>query len=135
MRKLPRVIWQARNVGGFSLIEMLVALVILVMALTAIYEVFSAGVRTAGTTEEYTRAVLIAQSRLAAAGVEKTARLDSTRGETNGFRWRTSFTPYHPDQENSQSWGRFEVQVDVAWGVGKTQRSIRLMTIKLLPIQ
>ena len=59
-----------RQAGGFTLLEVIVAVVIAALCLSALAQVFATGVRAAGAASDYTRAVTLAQSLLASAGVE-----------------------------------------------------------------
>ena len=52
---------------GFSLLEVLVAFVILALVATAIFRLIGGALGNAGVAEDVSRAVLVAQSRLDAA--------------------------------------------------------------------
>jgi general secretion pathway protein I len=54
-----------KNPGGFTLIEVLVALVIITIALTSVYRLQSDTFRMSGDTRFYTLAPLLAQGKLA----------------------------------------------------------------------
>ena len=58
-----------RRSGGYTLIEVLVAFMIMAMALTVLLRIFSGGVRNIDVSSDYARAVLIAESQLAATGI------------------------------------------------------------------
>ena len=62
-----------RRDHGFTLLEVIVAVIIAALCLSALAQVFASGVRAAGATSEYTRATALAQSLLAGVGVEKSA--------------------------------------------------------------
>lgn len=68
--------------GGFTLLEVIVAVVIAALCLSALAQVFATGVRAAGTASDYTRAVTLAQSLLASAGVEKPLEEGAEGGTT-----------------------------------------------------
>ncbi|HOB01234.1 MAG TPA: prepilin-type N-terminal cleavage/methylation domain-containing protein [Casimicrobium huifangae] len=70
-----------RKARGFTLLEVIVAVIIAALCLSALAQVFATGVRAAGTASDYTRAVTLAQSLLAGAGVEK-ALEDGAEGGT-----------------------------------------------------
>ena len=56
---------------GFSLLEVLVAFVIVALVVTALFRLFGGALGNASAADEWTRALLVAQSRLAlAASVE-----------------------------------------------------------------
>lgn len=75
--------------GGFTLLEVLVAFAILAVALGVAFEIFASGLRGARSAEALTRAVLIAESRLAGIGVETDLTPGAAEGEAgDGMRWR-----------------------------------------------
>lgn len=71
-----------RQAGGFTLLEVIVAVVIAALCLSALAQVFATGVRAAGAASDYTRAVTLAQSLLASAGVEKPLEEGAESGTT-----------------------------------------------------
>ena len=65
-RQLPQL-----RQRGFTLLEVIVAIVIAALCLGALAQAFAGGSRAAGSSSDYTRAVTLAQSLLGKAGVEK----------------------------------------------------------------
>ncbi len=63
---------------GFSLLEVLVAFAILSLSLGVLLAIFGKGMDLVGTSDKYTRAVLLAESTLASVGVEKTLQEGDT---------------------------------------------------------
>ena len=55
-------------VRGFSLLEVLVAFVILSLVATALFRLFSGALQNMSAADDYTKAVLVAESALATAG-------------------------------------------------------------------
>ena len=53
--------------GGFSLLEVLVAFIILALVATALFRLFGGALGNASAADDWTRAMLVAQSRLALA--------------------------------------------------------------------
>ena len=51
-----------RHQQGFSLIEILVAFMILAMSLTVIFRIFSSGTRNVALSEDYAQAVLVTEA-------------------------------------------------------------------------
>lgn len=87
---------------GFSLLEVLVAFTILGIALTVLMQVFSTGLRNITVGEDYTRAVLLAESRLASVGVEEPLQEGEQSGSFDGpqgYRWRVVISLYDLKQE------------------------------------
>ena len=54
--------FRPRCVRGFSLLEVLVAFVILALVATALFRLFSGALQNASAAEEWSRAVLVAES-------------------------------------------------------------------------
>jgi len=118
----------------------LVAFAILAVALGVAFEIFASGLRGARSAEALTRAVLIAESRLAGIGVETELTPGTAEGEAgDGMRWRVAIAePAAADGDD----GRFEtpglpvlldITVTVSWdGVGGG-RSFTLRTSRLAP--
>ena len=68
--------------AGFTILEVLTAFVLLAVTLAALLQVFSGGLRDAQLADEYARAVMMAQSRLA--GVHR--RREARGGREHGTR-------------------------------------------------
>ncbi len=123
---------------GFSLLEVLVAFTILAMLLAALFQVFSAGLRAARAGESYTRATVIAQSRLAALGTEQPLREGVFSGTTDdAYGWRVTVSPYLDDQlpETDRVLLPVTVKIEVFWEDGGTPRTLSLTSMLLAPVQ
>jgi general secretion pathway protein I len=123
---------------GFSLLEVLVAFTILAMLLGALFQVFSAGLQAARSGDQYTRATVIAQSRLAALGVEQPLREGVSSGSDHSpYHWRITVSPYHDDQMPVEDpvLQPMTVLVEVFWEEGGGARSVSLRSILLGPAQ
>lgn len=122
---------------GFSLIEVLVAFAILTLALGVLLPLFSNGLRSLSISEQYTRAAVLAESRLAAIGRETPLEQGEEDGEfEQGFRWRTSVTPYEvvEDTEGTSPLAdAFLTTVEVYWQDGDKRRTLTLDSLKLRP--
>lgn len=83
---------------GFSLIEVLVAFVILALVATSLFQLFSSSLNNAAAAEEWSRAVQVAESRLASAAAAQPLKEASERGsEFDGrVKWETTVAPYTP---------------------------------------
>jgi len=84
--------------SGFSLLEVLVAFVILSLVATALFRLFGGALGNAAAASEWSRALLVAQTRLAVAASALPLRESSDQGsETDGrVRWETKVAPYTP---------------------------------------
>jgi general secretion pathway protein I len=81
---------------GFTLLEVLVAFAILALSLGVLIHIFSTGLDNLALGGQYSRAILLAQSRLAALGVEEPLAAGGSSGEFgDGYRWHVTVTPYN----------------------------------------
>jgi len=123
---------------GFSLLEVLVAFTILAMLLGSLFQVFSAGLHAARSGDRYTRATVIAQSQLAALGVENSVGEGVTSGTTDdAYHWRVTVSAYSDDQMQvtERALQPLTVNVEVFWEEEGTPRTLSLTSIRLGPAQ
>jgi general secretion pathway protein I len=121
--------------SGYSLIEVLVAFMILALALTVLMRIFSGGLRNVSVSSDYAVAALIAESRLAAAGIDiplAPGEMSGTEGER--FEWTVSVQDYEPwpgYRSAAKGLDAFRVTVRVEWPNGDSTRSVGLSTVRL----
>jgi general secretion pathway protein I len=128
----------ARIARGFTLLEVLVAFVILSLALVVLAQIFSGGLRRTGDMAEYAQALSVAESALAAAGVEEAFKEGETRGETpdRRFRWSRVVKLWQdPDRDTTvEELNRvllYQVEVRVDWqGPDGRERSFAMNTLR-----
>jgi general secretion pathway protein I len=133
---------------GFSLLEILVAFVIMAVALTIVLRIFGSGVNNAVISEEYTIAVQIAESLLARTGVDTPLEIGDISGNEAGkYFWtistslreqnsvtnnQTQNTQQNPAQ-NGQVTSLFAIIVRVTWDdESSSQRVVELSSLKTL---
>lgn len=94
--------WPRRS-SGFTILEVLTAFVVFAVTLAALLQVFSGGLRDAQLADEYARAIILAQSRLA--GYTAAERLEETTasGRDGDFSWSLAATPYDERQEGTDA--------------------------------
>jgi prepilin-type N-terminal cleavage/methylation domain-containing protein len=83
-----------RSQRGFSLIEVVVALAIVSLMLGTIYQVSNGAVRSTVRTDNYLRALAMAQSRLAEASAMPVLKVGTVIGSSDGVAWSRSIKPY-----------------------------------------
>lgn len=134
----------SRQSQGFSLLEVLVAFVILALSLGVLMRVFSGGINSIAVSERYTHAVLLAESRLAAVGSEVALEEGETSGEITGsntgdtiraYRWHIRITPEHPatrgPEVTNPPLDLFRVDVTVTWEQDSANpRKVSLTTLR-----
>lgn len=134
---------RGRSQRGLTLIEVLVAFVVLALTLGVILQIFSGGLRNARLSDAYTRALLLAESRLEAVGSEQALVPGETAGQLGeDLRWRVRIQPWagaaaDPLAAAAPAGGApparilYEVQVQVAWQAGGRERALRLTSLRL----
>ncbi len=121
---------------GFTLLEVLVAFSIFTVSLGILFQIFGNGTRAAMLSDEYTRAVFIAQSRLASAGIEGAIDVGEYSGKENEiYHWTTTIRPYDnaEDLETNHGLSKREIEIIVNWISRGKERSVKLNTLKLIP--
>jgi general secretion pathway protein I len=120
---------------GYSLIEVLVAFVILASTLAVLFRVFSAGLRNIDTASDYSQAVVIAESRLAAPGVAEPLVPGIQQGTVaDRFAWSRRIRPFDDSQRQGMSRptiAAYRIDVAVQWHSYGDDRSVELSTIRL----
>lgn len=128
----------AKRAAGFTLIEVVVAFVLLTLVLATSFEIFTTGFARAAQLEDQSRALVIAQSRLAAAGVEETLKEGETRGESEDrrFQWTVSVKRTdegaQPGKPAPSVYQLYRIDVLVTWqGADARRRQFALSTLGL----
>jgi len=128
--------------AGFSLLEVLAAFVILALVATALFRLFSGSLANASAAEEWSRALLLAESQLDLAASTQPLKESSERGQdsTGNIRWESRVEAYSPpdtspDLERAAELlgtRMFRVTTEVRFpGAIKGERMLSLTTVKL----
>ena len=127
--------------AGFTLIEVLVALVIGGLAVAAIAGVVGNGLLASRVSDQSVIALTLAESKLAAAGADEPLRPGNHEGNfAKYFVWRLSIAPY--DDPGRRDTGGldapsalrlYRVAVTVAWSDSAKRRQLSLSTLRLGP--
>lgn len=142
-RNTARLGFAGKNTAsqGFTLLEILVAFTVMAALVTVLLQVFSSGLRAAQLGEQYTRAVLMAQAKMASLeGEEDGLQLGEHSGSFDDtFAWRTKIIAYPTDaypQPHELGVLVYPVMatVEVTWQTGERQRSVSLKTLRLVPL-
>lgn len=131
---MPGLLRTSRSRRGFTLIEVLVAFVILAFSMGALMNLFSGSMRSVTQGEEYAQATDIARAQLARLDADGFTEIADETGETeDGYLWRMEVAPMmlsEPQPENAP-YGPVTVTVTVSWG-GMQNRSVALTTVRLV---
>ncbi len=129
-----------RPQSGFSLLEVLVAFAILAVSLGVLMQIFSRASLTTLTTAQYSRAVALAESRLAAVGSAFPLEAGTVSGEPEvGIAWELSIVPIELTAEQSGLGltapevpvTPYRVTATALWQDGPQVRHLSLSTLRL----
>lgn len=127
--------------GGFTLLEVLIAFAILAVAMGAILQSFSQGLRVMTVAERHVAATLLARTKLAEVGT--TIPLED--GEFGGFfesdletpyEWRIVIEPFEGEEGAEAELAGlriFQVAVEVGWDERFPARLVTLRTARITP--
>jgi general secretion pathway protein I len=125
---------------GFTLLEVIIALMIAGMAAVALFEAAGSGLHATQTASMYDQAIVRAKSRLTAATHgSQLVPTDQHGNDGGGFRWRLRTAPaasamlrplglVGPRAATSFKVVLYAVTVWVAWDDGGMERQVRLET-------
>ncbi len=126
-----------KNSRGMTLIEVLVAFVVLSITLAVIMQIFSGGMRNARMADNYSRALFLAESKLDAVGVERPLAAGEESGQLDpNMHWRVVIEPYADNGEAERlmmAVRLYEVKVQVGWGEDGHTRQLELASLRLGP--
>lgn len=124
---------------GMTLIEVLVAFVVLSLTMAVIMQIFSGGMRNARLAESYSRAVFLAESKMAAVGLERPLVFGEESGQAGeDMQWRVSVTPAEEDPATNTQLlpvRLYQVRVTASWGENDRERKFELLSLRLGPRQ
>ena len=113
---------------GFTLLELLVALVIMAMSLAVLYRASGGSVRTVADIERREQALVLARSLLSMRDAVGEGGW-SESGVSADFNWSVSTSPYLTDYNGLDIPPLHEVTVAVTWGEGGAARSVQFATL------
>ena len=112
-----------RRQRGFTLIEVVVAFVLLSLVLSVSFEIFTRGMARASDLDDRARALVVAQSRLGLAGLEDGWKEGVTSGQSEDRRYQWTLTIRRADEiangadgkPASSAYTMYRVDVHVGW--------------------
>jgi len=110
----------SRHVRGFTLLEILVAFIVLSLVGGALLQLFHGGLRNVTLSSEYSRAALLARSKMAELDAYNVVEPGESEGEFDEtFRWRLTTTPYTDPDGNlppKADYQAVRMQLAIIWG-------------------
>ncbi len=126
--------------SGFTLLEVLIAVMILGMSITTILQQFSVALRTGTKTQEVIKAVMHAKEKLEELKVKKELSESNETGSfEDGYEWETYVVPfiYGQEEDDDQDYEKlryetFQLKSIVLWQHGERKKQIQLSTLKTI---
>ncbi len=120
---------------GFSLLEILVAFVMMGLVVGTLLQLFGSSMRNVALSDEYSFAVQVAESRLQSIGSEIKVEQGIERGSEEGtpYHWVVEMEPVelHEDQDDfSLSVQPYRVSVIVTWDSDGRKRQFALSSLR-----
>lgn len=121
---------------GFTLLEMLVAFVILSLTLAILMQALGTSLRSAAQAEQFLRATTLAGTMMANVGHENDIREGEAHGNIDDiFRWRQTVKPYvhNPASAATVQPGvaPYQIELTIAWGEAGQEHAIKLTSLRL----
>lgn len=128
--------WVLGNKEGFTLLEVLVAFVLLAATVTVILQLFSSGMRALSVSEDYTTAVVTAESKMREL-LDNDQLSENVWSETSpeGYKFDITVAQTHETRTRDLPVKILEIDVTMSWNKGGKNRSLTLNTMKTVKPQ
>ncbi len=122
-----------RSRRGFTLLEILVALVILGTAVVIVLQLFSSGLRSIHASEDLALASLQAEAKMQEI-LEDPALDEKTSTDTtdSGYRFDVAVTEALKERTENLTIKTLQVDLTVRWMTGSRERSLTLRSLKVV---
>jgi prepilin-type N-terminal cleavage/methylation domain-containing protein len=123
-----------KNEQGFSLLEVVVALMIMAGGFLAVLNLFSGSVRSVDFSGQYLKAVTLANSKMNELEIQNFV-MDNSSGDfksEENYRWEVDISPYDSDLNNEESGIQLQkILLKVLWNDDGHTRNLELATLRL----
>lgn len=123
-----------KNDHGFSLLEVIVALLIMAGGFLAVLNLFSGSVRSVDFSGQYLKAVTLANSKMNELEIQNFLVDDNSGSFKNeeNYRWELDVEPYDSDLNNEDSSIQLQkILLKVFWSDNGNTRNLELATLRL----
>lgn len=117
---------------GLTLIEILVAFVMMAISVALILQIIGKSNRSISISDEYNHASIIAESLLSSTLYPNS--LEETSGAVaDKFFWQYSISPYESsDYSAKNNFQLYEINISVEWNSNHDKRNVKLSTLRLI---
>jgi general secretion pathway protein I len=125
-----------RHARGFSLLEVIAAIMLLAIAFGALMEVAGGSIRLTQKASDYTQAALWARSALDTRFVLEPLQPGVTQGKFDKrFRWRLQVSPWtlpnSAPATTPYAFRMYKLDLDVMWGAAPFEHTARFSTLRI----
>ena len=120
--------------GGFSLLEVIVALAIMAMGFFTVLQLFSGSIRSVSLSEQYLKGTTLAHSKLGELEVNNysVTEFEGTFPDEKNYRWQLQVSPHSsPLNSKENNIQLSEVTLNVLWEEAGKTRDIEIRTLKV----
>ena len=131
---------------GFTLLEVMVAIVILGLGLTVVFELFSGGLKSVEISNDYSNAVILANKKMGELSLKEKLDVGKEMGdfsEEDNYKWEVDIVPYQVDEETNKEIASpsarndnpikiYQLDVRVFWKSGLAEKDVRLTSLRTL---
>ena len=122
-----------RSCEGFTLLEVLVAMALLSISLAAIFELFSADLKGIAKSDDYSHAVIMAESKMRKILDDDTLKERSwTESTDDGYRIDAVVSSTASDRTENLQIKLLEISLTVSWIKDSKERAFNLKTVKMV---
>ncbi len=119
--------------GGFTLLEILIALSILATAVTIIFQLFSASLRNIAVSADYVSGVIKAETKMREVLSEEDLAEEAwTESEEDGYTYAVTIKKTLEIKTDAIPVQMMQIDLVVTWTKGAKARTIRLRTMKMI---
>ena len=131
---MKKIAWRSTHDGGFTLMEVLVAGVIMTISFVLVMQLFSKGQRLSKDSCNYTRAVVHAKDKMEE--ISPDPETDSGEFE-DGFTWVALVEPFAtPEKDGEPSlFSLISIKVKVHWSDNNKTYAVELVRLKTVPTE
>lgn len=140
MKNLKFKIFNLKFSGGFTVLEVIVAIAILGLGLVVIMELFSGALRLGRVSKDYTDAYIYASEKMDEIMVDPKEGSDSGRFN-DSYRWESEVTVIEDKEKEKgiktkeSQWQTYKVKVKVLFPGFGGEKKVELVTIKNISLK